>query len=100
MRGRVNLKAEVLAQLEALAGEPGEGGVGSAAMELAPTQEARQHYVAERLRLLYVSITRAKRELIVTWNTGRRVSEKLQPAAPLIELLDYWQRQVGGGSEG
>jgi DNA helicase-2/ATP-dependent DNA helicase PcrA len=27
--------------------------------------------VRERLRLLYVGITRAKKELILTWNTGR-----------------------------
>ena len=29
-------------------------------------------YVKERLRLLYVGITRAKRELIITWNSGRQ----------------------------
>jgi len=100
VRGGVNLKAEVLAQLEALATEPGEGGLGRVSVAADPTQEERQHYVAERLRLLYVGITRAKRELIVTWNTGRRVSERLQPAAPLIELFDYWQRQAGEGPGG
>ena len=54
-------------------------------------QAARDGYVAERLRLLYVGITRARRELFVTWNTGRRPSEKLQPAVPLIALLNYQQ---------
>jgi hypothetical protein len=38
-----------------------------------------------------VGITRAKRELIITWNTGNRPSEKLQPAVPFIALRDYWE---------
>ena len=50
------------------------------------TAQARIDYAAERLRLLYVGITRAKRDLIVTWNTGRSPSGALQPAAPLIAL--------------
>ena len=37
-----------------------------------PRQSARLDYVRERLRLLYVGITRARRELVVTWNTGRK----------------------------
>jgi len=36
------------------------------------TEQARRDYAAERLRLLYVGITRARKDLIVTWNTGRR----------------------------
>lgn len=35
------------------------------------TREARREYAAERLRLLYVGITRARRELVLTYNTGR-----------------------------
>jgi len=97
VRGRVNLKAEILTELEVLAGEPGQVGTEGASTGLEPTQEARQHYVAERLRLLYVGITRAKRELFVTWNTGRRTTERLQPAVPLIELLHYWQNWAGEG---
>ncbi|MBN1135128.1 MAG: ATP-dependent helicase, partial [Anaerolineae bacterium] len=99
VRGRVNLKAEVLARLAALAGEPAEGGLERGSTDVEPTQQARLNYIAERLRLLYVGITRARRELIVTWNTGRRPSEKLQPAVPLIELLDYWRRTAGAESE-
>jgi DNA helicase-2/ATP-dependent DNA helicase PcrA len=37
-----------------------------------PSRQARLDYVAERLRLLFVGITRARRDLIVTWNTGRK----------------------------
>jgi hypothetical protein len=32
----------------------------------------RVDYVKERLRLLYVGITGVRRELIITWNTGRQ----------------------------
>ena len=56
------------------------------------TARARIDYAAERLRLLYVGITRAKRDLIVTWNTGRSPSGALQPAAPLIALQAWWER--------
>ena len=55
------------------------------------TARARIDYAAERLRLLYVGITRAKRDLIVTWNTGRSPSGALQPAAPLIALHAWWE---------
>jgi DNA helicase-2/ATP-dependent DNA helicase PcrA len=57
----------------------------------AATAQARIDYAAERLRLLYVGITRAKRDLIVTWNTGRSPSGALQPAAPLIALQAWWE---------
>jgi len=46
------------------------------------TIAARQNYVAEQLCLLYVGITRAKKELIIMWNTGKRNL----PAVPFIEL--------------
>jgi DNA helicase-2/ATP-dependent DNA helicase PcrA len=55
------------------------------------TARARIDYAAERLRLLYVGITRAKRDLIVTWNTGRSPSGALQPAAPLLALQAWWE---------
>jgi DNA helicase-2/ATP-dependent DNA helicase PcrA len=55
------------------------------------TARARIDYAAERLRLLYVGITRAKRDLIVTWNTGRSPTGALQPAAPLLALHAWWE---------
>ena len=58
------------------------------------TARARIDYAAERLRLLYVGITRAKRDLIVTWNTGRSPSGALQPAAPLIALQAWWESRI------
>jgi DNA helicase-2/ATP-dependent DNA helicase PcrA len=44
-------------------------------------------YVRERLRLLYVGITRAKRELFLTWNTGRQGDQK--PALPFVSLQGW-----------
>ncbi|RLC86128.1 MAG: ATP-dependent helicase [Chloroflexi bacterium] len=80
VRERLNLEAETLAQLKALHADPtffpyDEGQA---------TLEARLDYASERLRLFYVGITRAKRELLVTWNTGRRGDQ--QPSLPFIAL--------------
>ena len=103
IRDGLNLQAEALAQLQILvdAGEgslPLYGGPATASgpesiREGSATEQARLDYVVERLRLLYVGITRARRALIATWNTGRRRGQKLQPAAPFVALHDYLQRQ-------
>lgn len=92
VRDGLNLQAEALAQLQALAstepGSPGSPGV----EEGAGTTQARLDYIRERLRLLYVGITRAERDLVITWNTGRRTSQKLQPAVPFVALHESLQR--------
>ena len=86
VRDKLNLEAEALSQLDAiLAGDWRKYREGH------PSQDSRVDNAAERLRLLYVGITRAKRELIVTWNTGR-FHEKgganiKQPALPLLHLM-------------
>ncbi len=84
IRDNLNLEAETLAQLKAAFSTESyewysEGN---------PTYEARMEYIRERLRLLYVGITRAKQELVITWNTGRK--NNLQPAIPLVALQAYW----------
>ena len=85
-RDRLNLSAEALAQLKALKiGEPYREGEA--------TEQARIEYCAERLRLLYVGITRAKRELIVTWNTGKKAD--LFAARPLA----YLNAAINGGDD-
>jgi DNA helicase-2/ATP-dependent DNA helicase PcrA len=99
VRDRLNLEAEVLAQLASLAEEEDEGagaweGEGVRVDEWddgGPTQRARWEYAGERLRLLYVGITRARKELILTWNTGRRGDQ--QRATPFIALQTFWERQ-------
>jgi DNA helicase-2/ATP-dependent DNA helicase PcrA len=60
IRDHLNLQAEALAQLKALMSktpQPYEAGIAS--------DEARTEYAAERLRLLYVGITRARREVVI-----------------------------------
>ncbi|MHC1784526.1 MAG: ATP-dependent helicase [Anaerolineaceae bacterium] len=88
IRGQLNLNAEIIARLRLL-----EAGGGSAAFlpEGMATLEARRDYAAERLRLLFVGITRAKKELIITWNTGRY--ENMKPAIPLTALSLFWENK-------
>ncbi|TLN23076.1 ATP-dependent helicase, partial [bacterium] len=86
VRDRLNLEAEALARLKALA----EGDPEGVYMEDGPaTRAARLDYSAERLRVLYVGITRARRELVVTWNTGRRGES--QQALPILALQSGWK---------
>ncbi|MBN2550233.1 MAG: ATP-dependent helicase [Anaerolineales bacterium] len=91
VQARLNLGEEALAQLKVAlsSGEHTWYRTGNA------TQTARLDYARERLRLLYVGITRAKRELVITWNSGRNGGQK--PAAPLEELHRWWEarRQAG-----
>jgi DNA helicase-2/ATP-dependent DNA helicase PcrA len=92
VRDQLNLEAEALAQLKALSdGNP------AAYVEGGATLQARIDYAAERLRLLYVGITRAKKELIITWNSGRTQAGRLpmQQATPLIALTTWWEEQGG-----
>ncbi len=85
VRAGLNLEAETLAQLEAaLSTSEYEFYVEGAA-----TQSARLDYVRERLRLLYVGITRAKKELVLTWNTGRKGDQT--PAIPFVALQGWWE---------
>lgn len=79
VRDRLNLVAEAEAQLRQLhMGSLDDYRPGTA------TEAARLDYAAERLRLLYVGITRARQELILTYNTGRN-SEKT-PLGPTVAL--------------
>jgi DNA helicase-2/ATP-dependent DNA helicase PcrA len=58
------------------------------------TEEARVALAAERLRLLYVGITRARRELILTYNTGRNPErDPNQPALAFTALKEFLANQ-------
>ncbi|MEI7845496.1 MAG: ATP-dependent helicase [Chloroflexota bacterium] len=86
IRGGLNLEAEALAQLDnALSNNEFEW-----MPEGQATRRARMDYVRERLRLLYVGITRARLELVMTWNTGRNGTQRqaLPFAALQGSLLD------------
>lgn len=87
IRGGLNLEAEALAQLATLE----TGGEYAWYEEGAATLQARLDYTKERLRLLYVGLTRAKKELVVTWNSGRQGDAT--PALPLSELIGWWEAQ-------
>ena len=86
----LNLQAESMAELDALISdnsydwvEPGQA-----------TEKDRLEYVRERLRLLYVGITRAKRELVITTNSGK--GGDMSPALPLV-ALQVFARENGYG---
>ena len=95
IRDRLNLQAEALEQLRVLC-----EGMPSAYVEGVATQQARLDYAAERLRLFYVGITRARRELIITWNTGR-APENTGGRPPKGQALPFAalmrRSQEGGG---
>ena len=82
IRDHLNLPAESLSQLYSLIDISS-----TEYIESEGTKQSRLDYARERLRLLYVSITRARRELVITWNNGR--SGKSTPAVPFQALSDY-----------
>jgi DNA helicase-2/ATP-dependent DNA helicase PcrA len=53
---------------------------------------ARQEFIRERLRLFFVGITRARRWLTITHNTGR-TSVRNVPARAFLELVNYWEKR-------
>ena len=85
VRDGLNMEAETLSQLEAACAT----GEFNFYTEGVATQSARLDYVRERLRLLYVGITRARKDLVLTWNTGR--TGKQTPAIPFIALQGWWE---------
>jgi DNA helicase II / ATP-dependent DNA helicase PcrA len=84
IQNNLNLEAEAIAQLELL-----HEGRWDQYMPGEATEKARIDYAAERLRLLYVGITRAKKELILTWNTGYSAFDARTPSAAFSALSAY-----------
>jgi DNA helicase II / ATP-dependent DNA helicase PcrA len=90
IRDRLNIPAETISKLKALVA----GDLPGIYMEEGTaTYLARTDYAAERLRLLYVGITRARKELVVTWNSGRR-SDNIE-CLPVTALRQYWDDFYG-----
>lgn len=89
----LNLEAEANQKLSALVNKDIE------TLFLEPgyaTQSARFEYAAERIRLFFVGITRARKELIVTWNTGdshQARQGKAKPSIPFLALSAYWEKK-------
>ncbi|MFN8445215.1 MAG: DEAD/DEAH box helicase [Caldilineaceae bacterium] len=92
VRENLNLVAEAQAQVRQLQmGNLDDYQPGRA------SQEARVSLAAERLRLLYVGITRARRELIITYNTGRQAErDPNRPALAFEALLRYSTQTTKG----
>ena len=88
LRDSLNLEAEALEQLLAALSKDEYAWY----EEGKATANARLEYISERLRLLFVGITRARKELILTWNTGRR--GEMRPAEPLLELAAFLERKT------
>ncbi len=86
LRGRMNMEAEIIAQMKTLIEDnpldwyqPGKA-----------SEDARQDFIRERLRLFYVGITRARIWLTATWNTGRFGNSVA--SIPFLELLNNLER--------
>jgi DNA helicase-2/ATP-dependent DNA helicase PcrA len=89
IRGKLNLEAETLSQLTALTKDDLAG------LNLEPgvaTRQARLDYARERLRLLYVGITRAKKELYISWNSGK--ANNCHAAIAFAHLCDFWKERL------
>lgn len=85
VRDSLNLVAEAEAQLRQL-----HMGTLDEYVPGAATEAARTALAAERLRLLYVGITRARQELIITYNLGRNAErDPNQPALAFQALQAY-----------
>jgi DNA helicase-2/ATP-dependent DNA helicase PcrA len=93
LRDQLNLEAETIEQLEVAL----SSGDYDWYEEGRASKSARLEYVSERLRLLYVGITRAKKELFITWNTGR--DGKLLPTLAFQALIGYWEKRLSDMGE-
>ena len=87
-----NPTATVQAQLRAAMGDPeASGDMGEA------TRQANLETIAERLRLLYVGITRARRHLQISWSRTVEVygRDRPQEATPVLSELAAFLERVG-----
>ncbi len=94
-----DLDARFLGECEFLGGDPSEdakaelldllGEIGSS--RLSATDRSHAEVIAERLRLLYVAITRARRYLVLSWSRQIPRTTRMQPA-PMAEVFRQLQR--------
>ena len=87
MRDSLNLEAEALAQPRTTISTSN-----TIIMKKVPqpTRCSRLDYIRERLRLFYVGITRARKELIVTWYTRRKGDAT--PSLPFAALMGWREK--------
>lgn len=93
IRDELNLQAETLSQVRLLMEEDLAG-----YDEGYASKRARIDYASERLRLLYVGITRAKEDLAIIWNDGKANNKGggNQPSMALIALHHSWKQAKNG----
>jgi DNA helicase-2/ATP-dependent DNA helicase PcrA len=86
--------AEARSALRALVGDRDSGGFSA-------TDQAHLEIIAERLRLLYVGITRARRFLSLSWSREVPAGSRMRsvPRAPIFEMLKG-QYQADAAVEG
>jgi DNA helicase-2/ATP-dependent DNA helicase PcrA len=84
VKDRRNLEAEVVQKIRTI--QP-DGQIVKNDLIRKASHQARVEFCAERLRLLYVGITRARQELIITWNNGKR--NNCVEALPLKALREF-----------
>lgn len=85
IRDQLNLEAEIISMAESIVNQ-------SPYLEGNASHESHLAYAGERLRLLYVAITRAKKEVILLWNMGyqwKNTPNIAQPALALKTLKEY-----------
>jgi len=86
LHGGLNIEAEGISQLHMLMGNNGNRGFDG----MSATDKARIELVKERLRVLYVAITRAREELALTWNVGKQKATPAIAFTALKEKKDNW----------
>jgi DNA helicase-2/ATP-dependent DNA helicase PcrA len=89
IRDHLDLRMEMIAQLEALSRRDAYPVEGDA------SREERLRYAEERLRLLYVGITRGRQEVIATYNVGIREEDPKPAALPFRALRDFIEQGYG-----
>ena len=68
--------------------------------KMSATDVAHVEIIAERLRLLYVGITRARQYLAVSWSREIPAGMRMRPvpmAAAYHHLANYYKREYGDG---
>jgi len=91
LKDKINFQSETIAKLDALItnnlNQP----------DTTATQISRYKLASERLRLLFVGITRARKELIITWNSGKKGSSN--PSLAFEALSLFWEKEQHAASK-
>ena len=89
VRDQLNLSAEALEQLNWIMNNNPSNRESTWYQEGIGSKEARYNLIRDRLRLLYVGITRAKEHLVFSFNNGRK--NNMVRALPVNELNIFWE---------